>query len=371
MPVYLDNAATTAVLPSAAEAAYRAMTDEFGNPSSLHEMGRNAKILLDKAREEISLALGCLPKNITFTSGGTESINTSIRAAVFKNRRLGRHIVSTAIEHDAVLKTLNDLKNQDYEITLVPPERDGSVNIDKLISAMRADTALVTMQAVNNETGAILPYSEAAREYKKICPEGVFHLDAVQVFLKRPIELKNVDMASISAHKIGGMKGCGALYVKTGLNIRPMLYGGNQEGGLRSGTEGMPQIAAFMEAARFRRQNMETAAKHMAELKAALIDGVLDIGGVINTPENSADHIVNISMCRGRSEVYIRILSDEGFYVSGGSACARGKKSHVLDAMHLPKKNIDAALRVSFCPETELADIIDFCGALRHASKMF
>ena len=371
MAFYLDNAATTAVLPQAAQAAMAVMTENYGNPSSLHEGGRAARNLLDKARAEIALALGCPEKSVYFTSGGTESINTAIEGAAMKNKHHGKHIISTAIEHDAVLNKLTDLKNKGFEITLIAPERDGSVSLDKLTDAMRKDTILVTMQGVNNETGAILPFAEAAAAFKKINPNGIFHLDGVQTFLKQPMPLKNIDLASISAHKIGGVKGCGVLFIRPGLQIRPLVFGGNQESGMRSGTEGMPQIAAFMEACAYRKANMAEASAHMAALKQKLIEGVKAIGGVINTPEHSADHVVNLSMCKGRSEVYIRILSDRGFYVSGGSACARGKQSHVLAAMRLDKKNIDAALRVSFCPETPIEAIDGFLEALADAAKMF
>ena len=371
MAFYLDNAATTAVLPQAAQAALAAMTENYGNPSSLHAGGRQARALLEEARTQVARALACPSQCVFFTSGGTESINTAIGGAAFKNKHRGRHIVSTAIEHDAVLNKLTDLKNQGFEVTLVSPERDGSVSLDRLTAAMRPDTVLVTMQGVNNETGAILPFAEAAAAYKRINPQGLFHLDGVQTFLKQPMPLKNIDLASVSAHKIGGMKGCGALYVQPGLHLRPLVFGGNQESGMRSGTEGVPQIAAFAAACAVRSAGMAQASAHMASLKARLIEGARALGAVINTPAQSADHIVNLSMCRGRSEVYIRVLSDRGFYVSGGSACARGKRSHVLEAMRLDGRNIDAALRVSFCPETPAEAVDGFCEALRDAARMF
>lgn len=371
MSIYFDNAATTAPIPEAVAAAMAAMGDIFGNPSSLHEEGRKARELLESARNEVALSLGCAPDRVFFTSGGSESINTAIRGAALKNKHLGRRIVSTAIEHDAVLNTLRELKNEGFEVVLIPPERDGTINADRVLEAVTADTALVSMQGINNETGAVLPCAQVAAEYKRICPNGLFHLDGVQNFLKRPMTLENVDLASVSAHKIGGLKGCGALYIKKGLTLRPMIYGGGQEKGMRSGTEGMPQIAAFGAACKVRLESMEKNAAHMAEIKSFIIKTAKDKGWAVNTPENSADHIVNLSTCKGRSEVYIRVLSDEGIYVSGGSACARGKASHVLEAMRLPKKNIDAALRVSLCPESRMEDAAIFCEALDKASKMF
>lgn len=371
MAAYLDNSATTAVLPQAAEAALRAMREGYGNPSSLHEMGRSAKKMLEGARAALALAFGCEEGCVYFTSGGSESINTAIMGAAFKNKHRGRHILSTAIEHDAVLNSLNELKNQGYEITLAKPERDGTIDLEKFLSLIRDDTILVTMQGINNETGAVLPYKEAAARYKEKVPFGLFHLDGVQSFLKRPMPLENVDLASVSAHKIGGLKGSGALYIRKGLTIKPLIYGGGQEKGMRSGTEGMPQIAAFAEAALYRREHMEESRLHMAEIKAAIIKGAKELGAAVNTPENSADHIVNLSMLKGRSEVYIRILSDMGVYVSGGSACARGKRSHVLAAMGLPARNIDAALRVSLCPENTMGDAQTFLKGLEQAAKMF
>ncbi len=371
MRAYLDNAATTAVLPEAAQAAVRVMTEWYGNPSSLHPMGRQAREILQKAREQVARAAACAPECLVFTSCGTESINTALRAAARKNRHLGRHILSTAVEHDATLNTLKALGQEGFEVTLVPPGRDGEVSAQALCAALRPDTVLLSLMAVNNETGAVLPVSEAAAAAKKINPAALVHVDGVQALCKQPLRLENVDMASFSAHKIGGMKGCGALYIRKGLSIAPLLQGGGQENGLRSGTEGMPQIAAFGAACEVRTKSMERDIAHMRALRERLTAGARALGAVINSPENAAPHIVNLSMQRGRSEVYIRVLGEQGICVSGGSACTRGRASHVLQAQRLPKGNIDAALRVSLCPETtaEMADA--FLAALEQAAKLF
>lgn len=370
---YLDNAATTAVLPAAAQAAGIAMTQVFGNPSSLHRAGTEARELLEASRKTVAGALGVKPDTLYFTGGGSESINTALRGAARKNKHLGRHIISTLLEHDAVLNTLAALKTEGWEITLLAPRKDGNIHIEDLQAALRPDTVLVSMMGVNNETGAVLPYAEAARLTHKVCPKALFHLDGVQTFCKAPLDLKDVDLASFSAHKIGGTKGCGALYIRAGLTVAPLILGGGQEKGQRSGTEGLPQIAAFAEACRIRTANMEADWAHMRQLKTRLLAG-LESRGVkvaVNSPENGAPHVLNLSPCKGRSEVLIRVLSDMGVCVSGGSACSKGKKSHVLTALGLDAKNIDAALRVSLCPETTEADIDAFCDGLKEALKFF
>ena len=370
MEHYLDNAATTAVLPCAREAAVAAM-EQFGNPGSLHAKGTAARKMLDDSRKAIAAALGCKPSCVTFTSGGSESTNTALRGAAHKNRHVGKHIVSTQIEHDATLNTLKALQNQGYEVTLVAPEMDGSVSAGAIRAALRPDTAVVSLMAVCNETGAVLPLREAKAAMRDICPKALLHVDGVQAFCKIDLPMDIIDMMSLSAHKLGGLKGSGALYLRDGLQLQPLIYGGNQENGLRSGTEAMPQIAAFAAAAGERMANFRENCEKMAALRDKLIAEARKLGCQINTPENCAPHIVNLSPCVGRSEVYIRVLSDQGIYVSGGSACSRGKKSHVLTAMRVSGKNADAALRVSLCPETAEADVDAFLAALAAAKKMF
>ena len=370
MEHYLDNAATTAVLPRAREAALSAM-DQFGNPGSLHAMGQRARKLLEDSRGRVAAALGVKPGCVIFTSGGSESTNTALRGAAHRLRHLGRHIVSTAIEHDATLNTLKALQNQGFEVTLAAPERDGSVTAEAIRAALRPDTVLVSLMAVCNETGAVLPIREAKAAMAQVCPGALLHVDAVQAFCKIDLPMDCIDLMSLSAHKIGGLKGSGALYVREGLHLTPLIYGGNQENGLRSGTEAMPQIAAFAAAAEERTARFAENTAHMAALRDRLLAGARALGCEINTPADCAPHIVNLSPCVGRSEVYIRVLSDRGIYVSGGSACSRGKKSHVLTAMRVSGKNADAALRVSLCPENTEEDADAFLAALDQAKRMF
>ena len=370
MEHYLDNAATTAVLPRAREAALSAM-DQFGNPGSLHAMGQRARTLLEDSRGRVAAALGVKPGCVTFTSGGSESTNTALRGAAHRLRHLGRHIVSTAIEHDATLNTLKALQNQGFEVTLAAPERDGSVTAEAIRAALRPDTVLVSLMAVCNETGAVLPIREAKAAMAQVCPGALLHVDAVQAFCKIHLPMDCIDLMSLSAHKIGGLKGSGALYVREGLHLMPLIYGGNQENGLRSGTEAMPQIAAFAAAAEERTARFAENTAQMAALRDRLLAGARALGCEINTPADCAPHIVNLSPCVGRSEVYIRVLSDRGIYVSGGSACSRGKKSHVLTAMRVSGKNADAALRVSLCPENTEEDADAFLAALDQAKRMF
>lgn len=369
---YLDNAATTAVLPCARQAALAAM-DRYGNPGSLHALGRDARALLDESRRSVAAALGCAPETLYFTSGGSESINTALRGAAHKNEHLGRHLVSTAVEHDATLNTLRALADEGFTVTLVPPERDGSVAAERIAAALRPDTILVSLMAVCNETGAVLPLAETRAAAAAACPQALLHVDAVQGFGKLPLDVSACDLLSVSAHKLGALKGSGALYVRRGLVLRPLIAGGGQEGGLRSGTEAMPQIAAFAAAARERSAHLAENAARMAALRERLIAGVRALGYAVNMPEEAlrAPHIVNFSPCRGRSEVWLRALSDMGLYLSGGSACARGKRSHVLAAMGLPKNNIDAALRVSFCPETPAEAVDALLAALPQVGRLF
>ncbi len=370
---YLDNAATTRVLPEAAQAAMKAMTEEYGNPSALYALGAEARRALSQARADVALALGCKAEQLVFTSCGTEAINTALFSAVYRGRRIGRHIVSTRIEHKATLETLKALESEGCEVTLVDPQPDGTVSAEEILAAVREDTALVTMMAVNSETGAILPTAQVAEGLKHRNSAAMLHIDAVQAFCKIPFDPAPYDFVSVSGHKIGACKGVGALYAKNIKTVRPRILGGGQENGLRSGTEGMPQIMSFGAAARLRGgQTAENAAK-MQALKQEILLRLTELpcGVRINSPENSAPHILNISPEKGRSEVLLRVLSDEGVFVSGGSACSRGRRSEVLTAMKVPAKAINSALRISLCPETTHEDVEALLEGLKKALAFF
>ena len=356
---YLDNAATTGVRSEAAEAALKAMTEDWGNPSARYELGTRAAANLKGWRADMAYAVGCEPEEIIFTSCGTESDNWAIRAAVELNRHKGKHIITTAIEHSAVLNPIKELERQGYEVTYLKPDHTGNISIDDLKAALRPDTVLVSMMLVNNELGTILPVAETAKAIKEAHCPAYLHCDAVQGFLKVPFTPKSlgVDFLSISGHKIHAPKGIGVMYVRKGIKIPAMILGGGQENGLRSGTEPTAQIAALAVAARLGRDNLDHDLAHMADLKQYAIDTLTRIPGLRVLTQGGAPHILPITLTGYKSEVVVRFLSDRGVYVSAGSACHRGKPSHVYAALHLPKKEQDGVLRISFSYDTTREDV--------------
>ena len=367
---YFDNAATTQVRPEAAQAALEAMTQEWGNPSSVYQFGGRAAALVKDCRRDVAQALGCQPEEVYFTSCGTESDNWAIRSGVELNRRKGKHIITTAIEHAAVLEPCRELERQGWEVTYLAPDKQGRIDPSQLEAALREDTVLVSMMLVNNELGTVLPVKEAARAIKKSGCPALLHCDAVQGFLKVPFTPKElgVDLLSISGHKIHAPKGIGALYIKKGLKLPPMIRGGGQESGLRSGTEATGQIAALAAAARLGRETMEADLKHMAALReetAARLTA--QVPGLKVLVEQGAPHILPVTMPGYKSEVVVRYLSDRGVYLSSGSACHKGKPSHVFAALKRPKAELDGALRISFSAETGEEDVEALVQALAAA----
>ena len=369
MSIYLDNAATTRVCPEAAEAALGAMTEVYGNPSSTHRMGREAKKMLDAARSQVSRALGCAPEELYFTSCGSESDNWAIRRGAEYNARHGRHVISSAVEHSAVLKSLDELEKNGWEVTRLSPRADGSVAAEDVLAALRPDTALITLMLVQNETGAVTDFAAIAKAVRAENPHTMLHCDAVQGFLKVPFSAKTLgaDLITISGHKIHAPKGIGALYIRSGLKLPPYIHGGGQERGIRAGTEPTPQIAAFGVAAEIGSAKMAEATKTMAELRTHAIDrltaeveGVTVIGG-------GAPHILSISLPGYRSEVLMNFLEAREIYTSKSSACKKGGRSHVLEAIGLPSNVIDGALRISFSRYTTREDVDALCDALRDA----
>ena len=322
MEHYLDNAATTAVCPEAAEAALRAMTVCYGNPSSTHAKGREAARLLAASRGEVAEALGCAPEELVFTSCGSESDNWALLAGAEAAKRIGKHVVSSAVEHDAVRKSLDLLEQQGWEVTRLRPDASGAIRVEDVRAALRGDTALVSLMLVNNETGGVTDIAGVARMLRAEGSRALLHSDAVQGFLKVPFSAKTLgaDLISVSGHKIHAPKGVGALYIRSGLRLRPFVVGGSQEGGRRAGTEALPQIAAFGAAARLAGAHMAENTARMAALKArtlaCLRAGIPELQWI----DSAAPHILSISLPGWRSEVLMNFLEARGIYVSKSSA---------------------------------------------------
>ena len=356
MFAYLDNAATTRVCPEAAQAALEAMTEGWGNPSSGYALGREAAAKLEERRAAIARRLGCSPEELWFTSCGTEGDNWSIRAAVEHGKRKGRHIITTAIEHSAVLEPIRALAAQGYEVTYLKPDKTGHIHIEDLEAALRPDTVLVSMMLVNNELGTLLPVAEAARAIKAAGSPALLHCDAVQAFLKvpfTPAEL-GVDLLTVSGHKVRAPKGIGVQYIRRGLELKPLLLGGGQERALRPGTEPTAQIAALAAACE---AWGEDCPARIAEVKRYALESLSAVPGLEIVSAGDAPHICAVAMPGYPSEMLVRDLSDMGVYVSSGSACHKGKPSHVFAALGLPKRTLMGVLRVSFSPDSTREDV--------------
>ena len=372
MPIYFDHAATTRVLPEAAAAALHAMTEEFGNPSSRHALGLEAASALAAHRATIANALGDADGQLLFTSGGTESNNWAISIMEQLGHRRGKHIITTALEHAAVLEPMKRLEQQGYEVTYLEPSQDGRISPQQVEDALRPDTIIVSMMLVNNETGVLLPVAEVSKLLKAKQSAALLHTDAVQGFLKIPFSARDLgaDFISISAHKIGGPKGCGGLYVRKGIKASPLLLGGGQEQGLRSGTEGTALIAAFAAAATIGRERQTPRRDYLLSLKDyALSTLSAALPRLVVVSPGDAPHICAISMPGYPSEMLVRDLSDRGIYVSSGSACHKGKPSHVFGAMKLPNRVSMGVLRISFAEENTREDVDALVEALTAISK--
>ena len=371
MDIYLDNAATTRVCPEAADMAYRVMTEQYGNPSSTHARGREAKKLLDAARRELALCLGCQPKELAFTSCGSEADNWALLSGAWAASSRGGHVISSMAEHDAVRKSLDELERRGYEVTRLPPDPSGAVPVQAVLDALRPDTVLVSLMLVNNETGAENDIPGLARALKKAAPKVLLHCDAVQGFLKVPFTVKSLgaDMVTISGHKIHAPKGIGALYIRSGLHLRPLILGGSQEDGRRAGTEAMPAICAFGEAARLGRALMAESTERMAGLRQRAVSRLLAENPGLVVIGGGAPHILCVSLPGYRSEVLMSVLESRGISVSKSSACKKGGRSHVLEAMGLPAPVIDGALRLGLSRYTTAEELDAFCLCLREARE--
>ena len=369
MEHYLDNSATTRVCPEAAEAAMLAMTEIYGNPSSTHTKGREAKQLLDKSRKQVADALGCTVQELVFTSCGSESDNWAILNGAELMRRKGMHIISSQVEHDAVRKSLDELERRGFEVTRLKPDDTGAIPVQAVMEALRPDTVLVTLMLVNNETGAVTDIGAIARAMKKAGSQALLHTDAVQAFMKLPFTVKSLgaDLVSVSGHKIHAPKGIGALYIKNGVKLKPYLLGGGQENGRRAGTEAMPQIAAFGAACQAAREHLQENYERMAALRQLAIDELRrDIPELV-VIGGGAPHILSISLPGWRSEVLMNYMEAQEIYVSKSSACKKGGRSHVLEAIGLAPKVIDGAIRIGLSRFTTQEDILALCAALKEA----
>lgn len=375
MSHYLDNSATTAVCEAAVKKAVELMTTQFGNPSSLHTLGIRAEQEMTAARRRAASLFGLTPSGadlaaVTFTSGGTEANNLAIFGTAYARRREGRHLVTTALEHPSVLEAMKQLEREGFELTIVPPDTDGDVTAESLAAACREDTILVSMMLVNNEIGTRLPVKEATALIRRRSPKALVHCDAVQAAGKLPLKMlaPDVDMMSVSGHKLHAPKGVGALYVKRGVRLLPRTYGGGQERSLRSGTEAVPAIAAFGEA--LAALPAPTAQMpHYERLRARLLEGLAALDGVtVRSPKSAVPYIINFSVCGFKSETLVHFLAGREIFVSAGSACAKGHESPVLKALGLPAAEIGSALRVSLCATNTEADIAALLDALRDAT---
>lgn len=353
--IYLDNSATTKPCPEAVEAMMLAMTENWGNPSALYNFGIDTARQLKTARNTVAAALGAEPDRIFFTSGGTEADNWAIFSTAKRYGKKNKHIISTAIEHHAILHCMKELEAQGFEVTYLQPDETGTVTVDALKAALRKDTILVSIMMVNNEVGSVMPIERMAKITHKLCPDAIFHTDAVQGFLKIPFAAKSLgaDLISISSHKVHGPKGVGALYIAPRLKSFPAyLHGGGQEGNFRSGTEGTPAIFSFAAACGAGSASFKEDIKKERELLEYLIAELSAPPGIHLNGAHAAPHILNIGIPGVPTQNSINILQDHGICVSAGSACAKGHRSHVLDAMKVNPEIIDGSFRVSLCRDT-------------------
>lgn len=373
--IYLDNAATTPVPKAVADAMYDVLTHRFGNPSSQYPAGTEMKKAVEGWRAVVADALRCESSRLYFTSCGTESDNWAIQAALWQNRHRGRHIITTAVEHSAILEPCKLLAQQGYEVTYLKPDRTGQITAAQVADALRDDTALVSVMLVNNETGCVFPVEEIAALLRRRGSDALLHCDAVQGFLKVPCDPEGwgVDMMSLSAHKLGGPKGIGALYIGQRVrNPRPLLPGGGQERGVRSGTEATAQIAGFAKAVELRREDYKGKLAHMAALKDYCRTQLLTIDGMVCVGEGTAPHILAMSLVGYPSGNIITDLGAQGICISAGSACHQGKASHVVSALGLDKKTAAGVIRISFSPDNTEADVDALCRALKsHRDSRF
>ena len=358
--IYLDNSATTKPCAEAVGAMMEAMTECWGNPSALYGFGIEAAKKLRTARMQVAAAMGAEPDRVFFTSGGTEADNWAIFGSAKRFGKKKKHIITTAIEHHAILHVMQELEHQGFEVTYLQPDSEGRVTLQDLKAALRKDTFLVSVMMVNNEAGSVMPISQMAKLVHKLNPDCIFHTDAVQGFLKVPFQAKSLgaDLISVSSHKIHGPKGAGALYISPRLKSFPAyLVGGGQENNFRSGTEGTPAIFGFAAACGAGAATLKADIEREKGLLDYTIEKISGMEGIRVNGAHEAPHILSLSVPGVPTQNTLNLLQEDGICISAGSACAKGHRSHVLTAMNLPAEVIDGAFRVSLSRETTLGEI--------------
>lgn len=368
--IYLDNAATTKPCGEAVEAITKTLTEDWANPSAQYRFGIEAARLLRQCRLEVAGAMGAEAERIYFTSGGTEADNWAIFSAAERLGKRGKHIVTTAVEHHAVLHPMQKLSERGFEVTYLQPDERGNISVEALQAALRPDTVLVSIMMVNNETGAVFPIERMAKLTHRLCPNALFHTDAVQGFFKVPFRAKTLgaDMISVSGHKIHAGKGIGALYLAP--KLPPYLLGGGQESGLRSGTENLPMIAGFAAACKAQNADKLRNIAKQNELKTYLQEELQKIDGVTLLGAQDAPHIINLAVAGIRSQGLLNALQDRDICVSAGSACSKGHRSHVLEAMGIAPTLIDGSIRISLSHTTTREEADLFLSALPEAMRV-
>lgn len=364
MEVYLDNSATTRCFGEVAELMTKIMCEDYGNPSSLHRKGVQAEQYIRYAKETIAKNLKVNEKEIFFTSGGTESDNLALRGCAYANCRAGRHLITTQIEHPAILQTMKQLEEEGFRVTYLPVDEKGCIRPEDLQRAITGETILVSIMHTNNEVGSLQPIEEAGALIKRMNPRILFHVDAVQGYGKFRILPKkmHIDLLSVSGHKIHGPKGIGFLYVDEKVKIKPILFGGGQQNGLRSGTENVPAIAGLAKAIEIVYSKLDREVEELYQIKEAFVEGVKQIPDVFvngHPGRDGAPHVVSVSFQGVRSEVLLHALEDKGVYVSAGSACSAHKPqpSATLQAMGIDKELLGSTIRFSFSAFTTMDEI--------------
>ena len=358
--IYLDNSATTKPCAEAVAAMVSAMTENWGNPSSLYGFGIETAKLLRTARMQVAAAMGAEPDRVFFTSGGTEADNWAVFSTAKRFGKKKKHIITTAVEHHAILHAMQELEHQGFEVTYLQPDAEGRITLADLKAALRKDTFLVSVMMVNNESGAVMPIAQMAKLVHKLNPEAIFHTDAVQGFLKVPFQAKSLgaDLISVSSHKIHGPKGAGALYISPRLKSFPaLLVGGGQENNFRSGTEGTPAIFGFAAACGVGAASLKADIEREKALLNYAVEKIGAMEGIRVNGAHEAPHILSLSVPGVPTQNTLNLLQEDGICISAGSACAKGHRSHVLTAMNLPPEVIDGAFRVSLSRETTKEEI--------------